>query len=80
MAFVYFIRSHRDNRIYIGSTKNLTQRLMHHIGGGTPTTKRFGAIKLVFSQEYKTLEEARSVERKLKRLKRKDYIEKLKKR
>jgi putative endonuclease len=77
MAFVYFIRSKRDGRVYIGSTDNLGQRLKHHFGRHTPTTKRFGEIGLIFHQEYKTLKEARSVERKLKRLKRRDYIEKI---
>ena len=33
--------------------------------------------KLVFAQKYETLAQARTVERKLKRLKRKDYIEKI---
>jgi len=75
MAYVYFLRSKRDNRIYIGSTDNLKQRLSHHFGRHTPTTKRFGEIELVFCQEYKSLKEARSIERKLKNLKRKDYIE-----
>jgi len=33
--------------------------------------------KLVFSQEYPSIEIARKVERKIKKLKRKDYIEKM---
>jgi len=36
-----------------------------------------GELRLVFTQEYNTLNEARSVERKLKKLKRGDYIEKI---
>jgi hypothetical protein len=36
-----------------------------------------GVLALAFSQEYQTLREARKIERKLKRLKRKDYIEKI---
>ena len=32
---------------------------------------------LVFSQEYKELRQARKIERKIKELKRKDYIEKI---
>ncbi|MDP3934664.1 MAG: GIY-YIG nuclease family protein [Candidatus Giovannonibacteria bacterium] len=77
MAFVYFIRSKKDSRLYIGSTENLSQRLSHHFGHHTPTTKRFGEIEIAFYQEYKTLKEARSIERKLKKLKRKDYLEKI---
>ncbi|MBI1971407.1 MAG: GIY-YIG nuclease family protein [Candidatus Wildermuthbacteria bacterium] len=77
MAWVYILQSTRDDRFYIGSTSNLTQRLRHHLGGFTPTTKKFGKVKLVFSQEYPNLKEARYIEKKLKHLKRKDYIEKI---
>ena len=77
MASVYILHSCRDGRFYIGSTVNLKRRLKHHEGGFTPTTKRFGPLKLVFVQEYSTLEEARYVERRLKQLKRKDYIEQI---
>lgn len=77
MAHVYILESITDGRYYIGSTINLEARLKHHIGGHTPSTKRFGKIKLVFRQEYDTLREARLIEGKLKKLKRKDYIGKI---
>ncbi len=47
------------------------------MGGFTPSTKRLGKVNLIFKQEYKTLSEARKIERKLKKLKRRDYIEKI---
>ena len=77
MAYVYILQSLRDGRFYVGSTINLEQRLKHHFGGFTPSTKRFEQIKLVFSQEYPTLKKARMIEKKLKKLKRKDYVEKI---
>ncbi len=77
MAFVYILQSARDSRFYIGSSINLEKRLQHHKAGGTPTTKRFGEVVLVFKQSYPTLKEARAIERKLKKLKRRDYIEKI---
>ena len=77
MAYVYILESIDDGRYYIGSTKDLKTRLKHHLGGHTPSTKRFGRIKLVFSQEYATLKEARIIEKKLKKLKRKDYLQKI---
>ncbi len=67
----------RDGRYYIGSAKNLSDRLRHHKGGFTYSTKRFGDIKLVFKQKYPSLEKARHIEKKLKNLKRKDYIDKI---
>jgi len=36
-----------------------------------------GKLELVFSQMFDTLEEARKIELRLKKLKRKDYIEKI---
>ena len=77
MPHVYILESIIDGRYYIGSTTNLELRMKHHIGGHTPSTNRFGEIKLVFSQEYNSLKEARIIERRLKKLKRKDYIEKI---
>ena len=77
MAYVYILESLRDGRYYIGSTENLKQRLQHHSRGATPTTRRFGKIQLAFAQKYPTLHDARIVERKLKKLRRKDYIRKI---
>ncbi len=77
MPCVYILKSLRDGRYYVGSTVDLGNRLKHHLGGYTPSTRRFGEIKLVFSQNYPTLKQARQIERKLKKLKRKDYISKV---
>lgn len=55
----------------------MDERLIHHASGHTPSTKRLGKPSLIFRQEYNTLKDARSVERKLKKLKRRDYIEKI---
>ncbi len=77
MAWVYILKSSRDGRFYIGSTIDLSQRLEHHLGGHTPSTKRFGGVELVFKQEFATLKKARNIELRLKRLKRRDYIEKI---
>jgi len=77
MAWVYILQSTRDKRFYIGSTSNLKSRIRHHNGGFTPSTKRFGEMRLVFSQEYAILSQARHIEQRLKKLKRHDYIEKI---
>ena len=76
MAFVYILVS-GSGAFYVGSTLDIKQRLRHHSGGYTPSTKRLGKMKLVLTQEYETLREARAIERKLKKLKRKDYIRKI---
>ena len=74
MAWVYILKSKRDGKFYVGSTIDLSKRLKHHEGGSTPSTKRFGGITLVFSEEFQTLAEARQIERRLKGLKRRDYL------
>ena len=76
MPFVYILKTARG-KYYIGSTTDLKSRIKHHKGGYTPSTKRLGKVDLIFSQEYPTLDDARSIERKLKKLKRKDYLEKI---
>lgn len=73
MSFVYILQND-IGKYYIGSTINLEDRINHHMGGYTPSTKRLGNLRLIFSQKYHTLKEARSVEMKLKKLKRHDYI------
>lgn len=77
MATVYILQSLRDGRFYIGSTVALSARWRHHKGGFTHSTKRFGPLRIVLTQEYATLKEARYVERRIKALKRKDYIEQM---
>ena len=77
MAYVYILESINGGQYYIGSTVDLAKRLIHHQKGFTPTTKRFGEVKLVFSQQFSSLKEARYIERRLKQLKRKDYITKI---
>jgi putative endonuclease len=77
MAYVYILKT-SSGKYYIGSTDDLKRRLSQHQSKiHTYSTMRMGELKLAFVQEYKSLNDARSVERKLKRLKRKDYIEKI---
>ncbi len=77
MAWVYILQSKTNGRFYIGSTSDLQRRLDQHSSGHTQTTDRMGPSNLVLSQEYTSLKEARSVEKKIKKLKRRDYVEKM---
>ena len=72
-----YILQFSEGEFYIGSTVDLDLRLKQHARGQTPSTKRLGRGKLVLAQEYLTLAAARSVEYKLKKLKRRDYIAKI---
>jgi len=76
MPCVYILQF-EGGKFYVGSTDNLIRRLKQHTDGHTPSTKRLGQGKLVLKQDYQTLREARSIESKLKALKRRDYIAKI---
>ena len=76
IPYVYILKSDPGS-YYVGSTTDLKERIKHHKGGHTKSTKALRAKELVFSQEYDTLSQARWVERKLKSFKRKDFIEKI---
>lgn len=75
-AFVYILRD-ENGKFYIGSTLNMDRRMRAHSSGHTQTTRRMIDPTPVLIQKYETLDYARKIERKLKKLKRKDYIEKI---
>jgi predicted GIY-YIG superfamily endonuclease len=69
MAWVYILRG-SAGRHYIGSTVDLNARFAQHLRGHTATTKRLGdQLEIVAKKEVASLEEARKIERDLKRKK-----------
>jgi len=69
MAWTYMLRG-SSGRYYIGSTTDLTRRLAEHRRGHTHTTKRLGdVLEVAGALELPTLQEARALERQLKRKK-----------
>lgn len=73
---VYILRN-KQNKLYIGSTNNLERRLRQHKNGCTQTTKNMGNVELALKQNFPDLKIARKIEANLKKLKRKDYLEKI---
>jgi predicted GIY-YIG superfamily endonuclease len=76
LGYVYILKDD-TGRFYVGSTSDIARRVKQHSASHTQTTARMKNPKTVLVQEYATLETARLVERKLKKLKRRDYIEKI---
>jgi len=76
MAFVYILKD-AAGKYYVGSSTNVDRRIIQHNNGHTHSTHRMDDPQLVFEQEYPTLTKAREIERRIKKLKRKDYIEKI---
>lgn len=76
-GIVYILKSKVTNKYYVGSTSNLERRIKDHNFGNTPSTKSMRPWILCFSQEFESLEIARRIERRLKSLKRRDYLSKI---
>jgi len=76
-GFVYILESQKNKTYYIGSTNNLERRLNEHNSGKVKYTKNLRPWKLKFFKKYDSLTEARKVEYKLKKLKRRDIVEKI---
>ena len=76
-GFVYILED--DAGVYyVGSTVDVDFRYeKQHLKGRTQTTSKMLNPKIVLRQEYPTIEQARRIEMKIKRLKRKDYIKKM---
>jgi predicted GIY-YIG superfamily endonuclease len=69
MAWVYILRG-PSNRHYFGATDRLHQRLNEHQRGSNHTTRRFGGtLQIIASREVSSMEEARSLEKRLKKMK-----------
>ena len=69
MAWVYILRG-SNRRHYIGSCTDLDARFAQHLRGHTATTKRLGTkLEIIARKEVPKLEEARRIERVLKRKK-----------
>jgi len=69
MAWVYMLRG-SSGRHYIGSTTDLHRRIKQHHHGHTHSTKRLGSdLEVAATLEVSTLEEARAMEREMKRKK-----------
>ena len=67
MHAVYVIRNDVTREIYIGYTKDLKARLMQHNARGRKyTTRNFGKWEYVYVELYRSEQDARSREQKLK--------------
>ena len=76
--FVYILKSvSKPDKIYIGSSGNLDNRLADHNRGNTKSTKYFIPWRIVYFEEYATKKEANIREIQLKKWKNRNRIENL---
>ena len=62
MYFVYILQSIKDGKTYTGYTNNLENRLKLHNSGQVISTKYRKPFKLLFSEHFKTIQEAKKRE------------------
>lgn len=77
MAYVYILKSLKDGDYYIGSTVDFQRRLRKHQAGEVKSTRCRLPMITALVQKYKTYKEAKRIELRIKKLKRKDYINKM---
>lgn len=62
MPTLYVLQSLKDDRTYVGSTNNFDRRLNQHQTGKVISTKHRVPFKVLFTEEFETLKEARKRE------------------
>jgi predicted GIY-YIG superfamily endonuclease len=75
-GFVYILKD-EEGKYYISSSINVGVRYKRHLSGSVFTTHRMKKPIIVFQQEFDTIQSAKKIESRLKKLKRKDYIDKI---
>ena len=75
MPFTYILYSEKLDKYYIGACKDIERRLYEHNIGHSKFTSLGIPWEIVYTEEYQTLAEAKSRERKIKRMKSRKYIE-----
>jgi putative endonuclease len=69
--FVYILASGRNGTLYVGVTNDLARRVFEHKGKFVPGfTRRYGVDKLVYVEEFSSINKAREREFALKRWRR----------
>ena len=54
MFYVYILLSEKDNKRYIGCTKNLDRRIDEHNFGLVKSTKNRRPLKLIYVEEFES--------------------------
>ena len=66
MYYVYILKSIFHDRLYIGSTQNIEQRLLCHNAGKTKSIKAYIPFQLIYSETYQNKTDALKREKQIK--------------
>ncbi|MFA6215939.1 MAG: GIY-YIG nuclease family protein [Patescibacteria group bacterium] len=66
MFYVYILKSQKDNKLYIGFTNDLKNRLIRHNGRKVRSTKGRLPLKLIYYEAYQSMEDAKNREKQIK--------------
>lgn len=58
MYYVYILKSKKDNKLYVGKTKNLRRRFSEHNSGKVISTKNRTPFELLFYEAFKSKTDA----------------------
>ena len=75
--FVYILKSRKNGKYYVGSSKNVELRLFQHNAGYSKSTKNGVPWELKLAEEYESLAEAMNREAEIKKMKSRKWIEEL---
>ncbi len=60
--YTVYILQDENGKLYKGMTNNIERRFKEHSQGKTKTTARMGKLKIIYTENIKTFEEARKRE------------------
>jgi len=69
MCYAYVIKSTKSGRYYIGSTRDLKERLKQHNDNKTRSLRNQGPFELICAENYSTFREVRQREAQIKKYK-----------
>jgi len=66
MYYIYVLRSGKDNKNYIGYTKDIKRRIREHLLGEVNSTKSRRPLEIIYYEQFETSDEAVKREKYLK--------------
>jgi len=62
MFYIYILQSLKDKKTYVGYSKDVNTRFIQHCNGEVKSTAYRRPLQLVFTEEFKTSQEAKKRE------------------